>query len=73
MDDLGQWQFDFDHTYNDTMQWSEYLDQPCTRQRPPDCTVPESIGWLNLGQTEGSTPAGASDQITVEVGCGNAG
>jgi len=66
VDDLGQWQFDFDHTYNDTMQWSD-ISITLHKTTPPDCTVPESIGWLNLGQTEGSTPAGASDQITVEV------
>lgn len=66
VDDLGQWQFDFENTYQDTMQWSG-VTITLHKLPPSQCAAPDNVAWLSLGQTTGSTLAGQSDQITIEV------
>jgi len=66
VNDDGSWQFDFEHTFNDTMDWSNVV-VTLHKQAPPECVDPQGVAWLSLSPTSGSLPAGQSLPISIEV------
>ncbi|OAB59348.1 hypothetical protein AY599_17470 [Leptolyngbya valderiana BDU 20041] len=66
VDDDGTWQFDFLHTFNDPMNWSNVI-VTLHKQAPPECVDPQGVAWLSLSPSSGSLPAGQSLDIAVEI------
>ncbi|NBD95692.1 MAG: S8 family serine peptidase [Gammaproteobacteria bacterium] len=65
--DEGSWQFDFEHTYNDTMDWSD-VTITLHKVAPPYCEEPLSTpAWLGATPVSGSVGAGLSEDVTIDV------
>lgn len=65
--DDGTWQFDFEHTYNDAMDWTS-VTVTLHKLPPPFCEAPLSTpGWLGVSPTSGSVGAGLSEDVTLSI------
>ncbi len=64
--DAGSWQFDFVHTFNDPMNWSNVV-VTLHKQTPPACADPQGVAWLNITPASGSLPAAQTLPIQIEV------
>ncbi|AKS41887.1 M14 family zinc carboxypeptidase [Wenzhouxiangella marina] len=64
--DDGNWTFEFLHTYNDAMTWSN-VTVTLHKQAPPICVDPQGVAWLSISPSSGSLPAGQSLPIQIEV------
>jgi serine protease AprX len=67
VDDLGEWQFQFGHTWNDTMNWSN-VTVTLHKLTPPFCGEElTNVDWLSVNPESGSVPSGESDNVMVQV------
>lgn len=65
--DAGIWDFSFEHTYNDTMEWSA-VSVTLHKQPPPFCEEPlDSVDWLDVSATSGRVGEGGSEDVTLSV------
>jgi hypothetical protein len=63
----GTWQFDFVHTYQDAMDWTD-VSVTLHKVAPPYCQAPLSTpGWLSVSPVEGSVGAGLSEDVTLSI------
>jgi hypothetical protein len=63
--DEGSWQFDFQHTYQDTMNWSN-VSITLHKQTPPRCVDPDGVGWITTGNAAGQVAAGEQAAVSIE-------
>jgi trimeric autotransporter adhesin len=64
--DEGEWTFDFQHTWNDTMNWSD-VTITLHKTAPPVCQEPTDVDWLSTDPEMGSTAVGSTDAVEVLV------
>jgi len=64
--DAGNWQFDFEHTWNGTMNWSD-LVLTLHKNEPPQCIDPEGVAWLQISQASGQTAPGEVSEIALSI------
>jgi carboxypeptidase T len=62
--DAGDWQFDFVHSYQDTMHWSD-VSVTLHKRLPPECTDPEGVDWLQIQPAEGLAEPGVSNTVGI--------
>lgn len=65
--DYGNWQFDFEHTFEEPMDWSA-VTITLHKQAPPQCDSSlASPAWLDVSPTSGSVTAGNSQDVAINV------
>jgi len=65
--DEGQWQFQFDHTWNDTMNWTDVTITLHKAPLPVCDGEYTSVDWLSATPDSGSVAAGNSETVTIGV------
>ena len=67
VDDVGEWQFAFQHTWNDAMSWSD-VTVTLHKLPPPFCDEElTNVDWMSVSPSSGSTPAGDSDLVQINI------
>ncbi|NBD95693.1 MAG: hypothetical protein GVY11_04360 [Gammaproteobacteria bacterium] len=69
-DDEGAWQFDFEHTYDDTMEWTD-VSVTLHKQEPPECVDPAGVAWLTLDQGGGTIAPGNENDVDITIDASN--
>ncbi len=65
--DQGEWQFSFEHTWNDPMDWSD-VTITLHKLPPPFCGDElTDVPWLSVSPSSGVIAAGDSDEVTVSI------
>ncbi len=65
--DEGLWNFDFEHSYNDTMHWAD-VSVTLHKAPPPYCgDDPLAAEWLEVSPTSGSIGAGSVASISISI------
>ncbi len=67
--DAGTWQFDFNHTWNGTMNWSN-LVLTLHKNEPLGCVAPEGVAWLQISKASGQTMPGDVSEIVLTIDSG---
>ncbi len=68
--DEGDWTFDFQHTWNDAMDWSD-VTVTLHKVAPPVCQDPTDVDWLTTDPESGIVGAGGSAAVDVLVDAKN--
>ncbi len=64
--DEGDWLFEFEHTWNDAMDWSD-VTVTLHKVAAPVCEDPEDVDWLSTDPDSGTVGPGEGASVTVLV------
>ena len=64
--DAGAWQLDFEHSYNDAMDWSD-VSITLHKQQPPECVDPSGVTWITVAQASGTLSPGDDQQVGITL------
>jgi hypothetical protein len=66
-EDDGSWSFDFEHTWQDAMSWSN-VTVTLHKMAPPFCEAPLAApAWLSAAPASGSVGEGLTEDLTISV------